>query len=175
MGRWLGSLVNRAVLLVVGFVVLTALMVALAGALLSRTELEQQAATQVETIAQLVAGELDAKLSQRLDALNHVAESFTMSEAAFEMRAKILMRRQTALQHLFDGVYLIDAQGKVIAENPEALEMIGTDVSNRSYFRLSSTQLTPLISEPYRSHYQGRAAVMVAAPVFDHQQRFIGM
>src|SRR5690554_2848830 len=175
MGRWLGSLVNRAVLLVVGFVVLTALMVALAGALLSRLELEQQAVTQVETIAQLIAGELDNKLSQRLDALSHVAESLTMSETAFELRAKILMRRQTALQHLFDGIYLIDAQGKVVAENPETLQMIGTDVSNRSYFRLISQQLTPLISEPYRSHYQGRAAVMLAAPVFDPDKRFIGM
>ena len=175
MGRWLGSLVNRAVLLVVGFVVLTALLVALAGSFLSRSELEQQAANQVETIAQLVAGELDDKLSQRLEALNHVAQGFTMSEAAFETRAKILMRRQTALQHLFDGLYLIDAQGKVIAEHPENLKMIGTDVSSRSYFRLSSEQFTPLISEPYRSHYQGKPAVMVAAPVFDHKQRFIGM
>jgi len=58
-GRWLGSLVNRAVLLVVGVVVLTALLVALAGTLLSRSELEQQAANQVTTIAQLVAGERD--------------------------------------------------------------------------------------------------------------------
>lgn len=175
MSRWLGSLVNRAVLLVVGVVILTALLVALAGSFLSRSELEQQAANQVETIARLVSGELDDKLSQRLEALNHVAQGFTMSEAAFEVRAGILMRRQTALQHLFDGIYLIDAQGKVIAEHPKELKMVGKDISNRSYFRRISGQLTPQISEPYRSHYQGRPAVMVAAPVFDHHQRFIGM
>lgn len=175
MGRWLGSLVNRAVLLVVGVVVLTAVLVALAGSFLSRSELEQQAENQVATIAQLVAVELDGKLSQRLEALAHVAQGFTMSEAAFEGRTKILMRRQIALQHLFDGVYLIDAQGKVIAEHPEDLKMIGADVSNRSYFRQSSEQLTPLISEPYRSYYQGKPSVMMVAPVFDHQQRFIGM
>ncbi|MBQ0833601.1 GGDEF domain-containing protein [Marinobacter sp.] len=175
MGRWLGSLVNRAVLLVVGVVVLTALLVALAGSFLSRSELEQQAENQVATIAQLVAVELDGKLSQRLEALAHVAQGFTMSKAAFEGRANILMRRQVALQHLFDGVYLIDAQGKVIAEHPEDWKVIGADVSNRSYFRQSSVQFTPLISEPYRSYYQGKPAVMVVAPVFDHQQRFIGM
>jgi diguanylate cyclase (GGDEF)-like protein/PAS domain S-box-containing protein len=175
MGRWLDSLVNRAVLLVVGLVVLTALLVALAGSLLSRSELEQQAANQVETIAQLVAGELDDKLSQRLEALSHVAQGFAMSEAAFDARAKILMRRQTALQHLFDGIYLIDAQGKVIAEHPESRNLIGSDVSNRSYFRLASEQFTPLISEPYRSHYQGKPAVMIAAPLFNNKQRFIGV
>ncbi|WP_417512713.1 GGDEF domain-containing protein [Marinobacter sp.] len=173
--RWLGSLVNRAVLLVVGVVVLTALLVALAGSLLSRSELEQQAANQVTTIAQLVAVALDDKLSQRLEALNHVAEGFTMSETVFETRAKILVRRQMALQHLFDGVYLIDARGKVLAEYPEAFNLVGTDVSSRPYFLKASRQLTPIISEPYRSHYQGKPAVMVAAPVFDHNQRFIGM
>lgn len=175
MGRWLDSLVNRAVLLVVGVVVLTALLIALAGSFLSRSELEQQAATQVTTIAQLVAGELDDKLSQRLEAVNHVAQGFTMSEPAFGARARVLMRRQTALQHMFDDLYLIDAQGKILAEHPEALNMTGLDVSSQAYFRHASGQLTPHISEPYRSNHEGRAAVMVAAPVFDHQQRFIGM
>lgn len=173
--RWLGSLVNRAVLLVVGVVVLTALLVALAGTLLSRSELKQQAANQVTTIAQLVAGELDNKLSQRLDALSHVAQGFTMSEAAFQVRAKVLMRRQAALQHLFDGLYLIDAKGKVVAEFAEPLNMIGMDVSGRSYFQQASGQLAPFISEPYRSANEGKPVVMVAAPVFDHQKRFIGM
>ncbi|GGE64742.1 hypothetical protein GCM10011533_16370 [Streptosporangium jomthongense] len=172
---WFDSLVNRAVLLVVGVVILTALLVALAGSLLSRSELEQQATNQVATIAQLVAGELDDKLSQRLNTLSHVAQGFTMTEAAFEARAKILLRRQVALQHLFDGVYLFDSKGKVIAEHPEAFNLLGADASSRSYFREVSTQLTPSISEPYRSHYEGKPAVMVAAPVFDHQQRFIGM
>ncbi len=173
--RWLRGLVNRAVLFVVAAVVLTALVVALVGSLLSKSELEQQAAKQVETIAQIVAGELDDKLAQRLETLSHVAKGLTMSEAAFEVRAKVVMRRQTALQHLFDGVYLIDAQGKVIAEHPEDLELVGLDISNRSYFRRAKEQLTPLISEPYRSYDQGRPALMMAAPVFDHKQRFIGM
>ncbi|MDN6320756.1 MAG: diguanylate cyclase [Marinobacter sp.] len=175
MSRWLGSLVNRAVLLVVGVVVLTALLVALIGSALSRSELEQQAENQVTTIAQLVASDLDEKLSKRLDALNHVAQGFTMSESAFAMRAKVLMRRQAALQHLFDGLYLIDAKGKIIAEYPEALNLTGMDASSRSYFQQASGQLTPLISEPFRSNNEGKPALMVAAPVFDHQQRFIGM
>ena len=71
-----------------GVVVLTALLVTLAGSFLSRSELEQQAANQVTTIAQLVAGELDDKLSQRLEALSHVAQGFTMNEAAFGERAR---------------------------------------------------------------------------------------
>lgn len=175
MARLRNSLVNRAVLLVVGIMVLTALLVALAGSLLSRSELEQQASNQLTTMAQLVAGELDGKLSQRLQALSHVAEGFTMSEEAFSARARVLVRRQTALQHLFDGVYLMDAQGKIIAEHPRALGMLGMDVSDRAYFRQAIRHLAPLISQPYYSHYENKPAVMVAAPVFDHKKRFIGM
>lgn len=174
-GRWLGSLVNRAVLLVVVVIVLTALLVTLAGSLLSRSELEQQSASQVETIARLVADDLDDKLAQRLSTLGDVAQGFTMSEKTFHSRAKLLMRRQVALQHLFDGLYLTDSQGKVIAEYPGSIDMVGVDVSERSYFRNVSTQLSPLISKPYLSHYQDKPAVMAAAPIFDHRQKFIGM
>lgn len=173
--RWFGSLVNRAVALVVGAIILTALLVTVAGSLLSRSELEQQARSQVETIAALVAGELDEKFALRLNALNHVAQNLTMSTQALDSRARILIRRQTALQHLFDAVYLIDANGEVLAEHPESFRQTGLDVSGREYFRRVSSTLTPVISEPYISNYQDKPAVMVAAPVFDHRQRFIGM
>lgn len=173
--RWLDSLVNRAVALVVGAIILSALLVTVAGFLLSRSELEQQARNQVETIATLIAGELDDKLALRLEALNHVAQSLTMSGDVLEARAKILVRRQTALEHLFDAVYLMDENGLVIAEHPEDYRQAGLDVSAREYFRRVNSTLTPVISEPYISNYQEKPAIMVAAPIFDHRQRFIGV
>ncbi len=154
---------------------LSALLVTVAGALLSRDELEQQARNQVRTIAGLVARELDDRLARRLEVLNHVASNFTMSEAVFRARARVLVRQQAALQHLFDGVYLMDATGRVIAEYPEAYGQVGLDVSQRDYFQRASTMLTPVISEPYLSNYRDKPVVMIAAPVFDHRQRFIGM
>lgn len=173
--RWLGSLVNRAVALVVAGIIVSALLVTLAGALFSRSELEQQARNQVETFATLVAGELDQKLALRLETLSHVAESLTMSEDVLADRARVLIRRQHALQHFFDGLYLIDASGEVVAEHPEAYRQVGRNVADRGYFQKASTLLTPIISEPYLSNYQDRPAVMMAAPIFDHRQRFIGI
>lgn len=172
---WFGSLVNRAVALVVGGIILTALLVTLAGSLLSRAELERQARHQVETIATLAAGELDDKLALRLETLTHVAHSLTMAEPVLQVRARVLIRRQTALQHLFDGIYLVDQHGRVIAEHPEAFRQTGLDVSDREYFQRVSSTFSPVISEPYLSNYQNKPAVMVAAPIFDHRQRFIGM
>ena len=173
--QWFGSLVNRAVALVVVAIILSALLVTVAGSLLSRSELEQQARDQVETIATLIAGELDDKLALRLGALNHVAQNLTMSRDVLNARAQILIRRQTALEHLFDAVYLMDEDGLVVAEHPEDYRQSGLDVSNREYFRRVASTLTPVISEPYISHYQEKPAIMVAAPIFDHRQRFIGV
>ena len=172
---WFSSLVNRAVALVVLAIILSALLVTVAGFLLSRSELEQQARDQVETIANLVAGELDDKLALRLKALNHVAQELTMNSDVLSARARILVQRQTALQHLFDSVYLIDANGRVIAGHPDEYRQLGADVSKREYFRRVSSMLTPVISEPYISSYQKKPAVMIAAPIFDHRQRFIGV
>ena len=42
-----------------------------------------------------------------------------------------LHRRQTALGHLFDAVYLMDEKGLVIAEHPEDYHQAGLNVSDR--------------------------------------------
>ncbi|WP_372986884.1 diguanylate cyclase domain-containing protein [Marinobacter sp.] len=173
--RWFGSLVNRAVVLVTIVVLVTALIVAGAGSLLSRAELEQQARNQVATIAELVAVELDDKLGRRLKILTEVADSLTMSETALLGRARVLVQQQVALHHQFDGVYLIDPMGDVLSEYPEAYGQTGLNVSSRDYFKDVSGKLTPVISEPFVSNYKDKPAVMIAAPIFNHKGRFIGM
>jgi len=172
--RWFGSLVNRAVALVTIVVLVTALIVTGAGSLLSRTELEQQARDQVATIAELVSLELDDRLGRRLEILSEVAVSLTMSETALRRRARVIVQQQVALQHEFDGLYLIDTEGQVLAEYPEAYEQTGLNVSHRDYFTRVASQLTPVISEPFVSNVRNHPAVMIAVPVFNHDGRFVG-
>lgn len=74
---------------------------------------------------------------------------------------------EPALQHEFDGLYLIDTAGQVLAEYPKAYEQTGLNVSHREYFTRVASQLTPVISEPYVSNYRNHPAVMIAAPVFN--------
>lgn len=173
--RWFGSLVNRAVFVVVLFTLLSALVVTVVGAVLSQSELEQQAKNQVSTMARHIAGDLDDKLARRLETLSHVASSFAMDERVFRARASVLLRQQTALGHLFDGLYLIDPEGVILAENPEAYALKGQNVGHRDYFQDTSNRLTPVISEPYVSIYQDEPAIMITAPIFDHRQKFIGL
>lgn len=173
--RWLGSLVNRAVAFVILVIFLSALVVTVAGTLVSQSELETQAKNEVVIIANLVAGELDDKLAQRLAVLAEIADGLSMREDILHIRATILLRREIALRHLFDAFYLIGADGRILAEYPEAYAQKGRDVSSREYFRRTSQQLTPVVSRPYRSFYQNEPAIMITAPVFDQNRRFIGM
>ncbi len=173
--RWLDSLVNRAVLLVVVAIFLTAVAVTMANSLASRQELKAQAEAQVASLATLIATELDRKLVERRDALTDVAQALTMETAAFEGRAQLLVERQVALRHLFDAIYLLDARGIVIGEYPRESAQAGFDASGRAYFQQASQQLTLVLSEPYRSRHNATPTIMMATPVFNHQGRQMGV
>ncbi len=173
--RWFGSLVNRAVMFMISGIIMAALVVVIFGSWVSRSELEAQARQQVSTIAELVAGDLDTRLAQRRDTLAHVAENLTMSEQVLKGRGEVFVRRDIALRHLFDAVFLFDVNGDVIATYPEKYSPLGMNVADRPYFIKSSSQLTPIISAPFISKYRDKSAVMMTAPVFDHRQRFVGM
>lgn len=173
--RWFSSLVNRAVLFVMSGIIVAALVVVIVSSWVSRLELESQTQQQVMTINDLVADDLDSRLRTRRNTLAHVAQGLTMDALALETRANVFIRRDIALQHQFDGLFLIDAEGTVISGFPEIYGMTGKNVSDRAYFQDTSNQLTPIISEPFVSDYQDKPVVMMTAPLFDHRQRFIGM
>lgn len=98
--HWLGSLVNRATAMVVVVILVVALTVMLVSGLLSQRELEQQAKAHVESVAAVVAYELDDKLSMRLNIISQVATNLTMTEQVFRDRAELFLSRQTELLHL---------------------------------------------------------------------------
>ncbi|MDI9243638.1 diguanylate cyclase [Marinobacter sp. CHS3-4] len=172
---WFASLVNRAVTFMVVGIVLAVLVVVLVGSAVSRSELEAQARQQVATIADLVADDLDVKLGNRRDTLAHVAQNLTMDEEVLLSRANVFLRRNVALQHQFDGLFLFDAAGNALAAFPEKYHLVDQNVSDKPYFINTSGQLTPFISEPYVTDYQDNPAIMMTAPIFDHRQRFIGV
>lgn len=96
--QWFDSLVNRAVLLVVVVTVLTAVIVTVVSVQVSRQELEAQTRAQVTTIASMVALDVDQKLAERFLVLSNVAESLTMEEITFELRAQLLDVELTMLR-----------------------------------------------------------------------------
>lgn len=175
MRRWFDSLKNRAVGVVVLVVVLITFTATLVGISAGRQELENQARAQLATDAGIIADSIDAKLAERFDAISRVARGLTMNEESLIGRAQLILDRQQALSALFHRVYLIDAQGTMRATFPNIDNIVGSDVSDRTYFRLTSQQLTTLISEPFLTRDEKLPVVAITAPIFDHNQQMIGI
>lgn len=166
---------NRALTLVVVVILMTAVVTTLFNATASRQELDKQARSGLSTIASLTAGDLDDKIAERFKVLTATGEGLSMDELSLLSRAQLLLGRKTALHQLFDGVYLFDQHGTVIAEYPSSYGQVGLSALDRDYFQRTSAQLTALISAPFRNHYNQQPTVMMTTPIFDHKQRFIGV
>ncbi|WP_328186376.1 sensor domain-containing diguanylate cyclase [Marinobacter sp. OP 3.4] len=175
MRAWFDRLANRGVVLFVGAIVLTVVFVSLFNMVISREELERQARNQVETVARMVAYELDRKLMVRFNVLTEAADTMSMDSASFRNFSSLLMERQQPLRHLFRNIFLVDEHGVLLEEYPDLLDLTGINLSDRAYFRDTVAQLAPQISEPFTSHATGHPSVVMTAPVFDHNRRFVGL
>ena len=125
----------------------SAVVIAAIGWLLRPAELDM--AYQVETIAGMVARELDLKLSERLDVLTLVAEGFPSTEIVLENRARVLLRNQDARLQLFDATFILDADGRLLAASPASYYVPGFNASQRPYFTDLVSRMSPIISAPY--------------------------
>lgn len=173
--QWFDPLVHRALTLVILVILVTAVSVTIINMLVSRQELDRQTRSSLSTVASLVSADLDDKIAERFNVLTAAAGGLSMDERTLLGQAQRLLSEKASLQQLFDGIYLFDQHGKVIAESPTAYAQVGLDVSDRDYFQQTSRQLTSLISAPFRNHYNQKPTVMMTAPVFDQKQRFIGV
>jgi len=95
--------------------------------------------------------------------------------ASLANRARVILRQQASLLSLFDALFIMDAEGELLAGNPLDYLVPSFNASERPYFKAVSSQLVPIISEPYVTALEGRPGVMLAAPLFDHRRRFTGM
>lgn len=175
MRAWFDRLANRGVVLFAGAIVLTVVIVSLVNMAISRQELERQTRSQVTTVAEMVAYELDRKLIERFGVLAEAAEAMKMDATSFRQFSGLIMERQRPLSHLFENLFLVDEYGTVLEIYPEASSLVGTDLSARPYFRKTISQLTPQISEPFTSYLRDLPMVVMTAPVFDHKGALVGM
>ncbi|MFC4257445.1 diguanylate cyclase [Marinobacter lacisalsi] len=175
MRAWFDRLANRGVVLFVGAVVLTVVIVSLINMAISRDELERQTRTQVSTVAKMVAYELDRKLIERFGVLSEAADAMKMDATSFRQFSRLIMERQRPISHLFENIFLMDEQGRILESYPEVPGLKGADLSGRPYFQDTVAQLTPQISQPFSSLLRDLPTVVMTAPVFDHNGAMVGV
>jgi nitrate/nitrite-specific signal transduction histidine kinase/PAS domain-containing protein len=87
---------------------------------------------------------------------------------------RYLLQRAKSRFEVFDGgVIVLDNQGTVVAAEPERLDILGQDLSNRSYFMQRSSR--PFFSDIVADGPRGEDVIVVAVPITGDQGQFLGI
>ena len=155
----------------------------LAGGLLAYNRLEARRTTQQQELARLqtLARVSDTNLTLHLQSMDNVLRG--VRDQIARSPADSAAERQhllTELQFLVTtnpgvrAVSVFDAQGKVSASSRP--ELIGKDLSGRSYFQQVRTRRNPrqlVVSEPFQTQLQG-FSILLLRPVLDADGGFKG-
>lgn len=116
-----------------------------------------------------MAVELDLKLAETHKPLIALASKVPTSLLADPQEAYAFLLERTEATGFFDnGMFLFDAQGRMIAELPAGVTRSGMDFSYREYLKATFASRRPYVSDPYvssQSHHH--PAIMLTAPVLD--------
>lgn len=142
-----------------------------------RQEIKRTISDQQFTMINLVARNIDQKLTSSLSVIIGVSRLATQEIMRDPEAAQRFLDSRPGTLALFDnGLFLFDLKGRIVAESPFLPNRRGRDISFREYFRQTVATGKPHISAPYVStHTPGAPAVMFTAPVLDKQGRMIGI
>lgn len=127
-----------------------------------------------ERLVSLSALQLAAGLTEytnRLEALARRAEIYEESVAS----QRAALRQAAKRLSIFDaGVVILNSTGLVVASEPERLEILGDNWSDRGYFRAMLRSPGPVFSDIVADAPEGAKAVVVAVPILGYSGQFVG-
>lgn len=128
-------------------------------------------------LVSLLADDIDRSLLSQQQTLAAIAERVTMEIVQNPVAAlSFLEGREEHLTTFDNGIFLFDAQGKMIAELPLKLERNGKDFSYRDYLKQTFSSKKSFISDPYISSQSLHPpAVMFTAPVLAGDGSLLGV
>lgn len=126
------------------------------------------------TLARNVAADIDEKLELRTQALTTAAASLSLEEMADRDKLRARFEAAAVLRGLFDGLFLVDAQGRVIAGATPSPVRPGLSVADRAYFQTLMRTGTAVVSEPVASRNTGEPTVVIGAPIRGAGQNVVG-
>jgi PAS domain S-box-containing protein len=124
----------------------------------------------------MIADQLDSTnlMSQRQ--LAAVAQAVTPQDVATPQSADRFLRMQPDELESFDsGIFLLSADGKLLASYSSQPAQVGKDLSYRDYFRQTVQSRRPTISAPFESSQRKKRVIIFTAPVFDGSGKLIAV
>lgn len=131
--------------------------------------IKKSISSQQDQILTILADEIDRRLESSHKTLRAVARKLTTEHLSDPGAALLFLQERSEFTNLFDnGMFLFDAQGRIIAELPLGVSRAGKDFSFREYLKVTVATKAPYISEPYISSLDHlHPVIMLTAPILD--------
>jgi diguanylate cyclase (GGDEF)-like protein/PAS domain S-box-containing protein len=113
-----------------------------------------------------VADEIDGKLTTLQQALIVAGRALSPSVATDQKKLETFLENQPALQELFNGLSVLNRDGRVLVDLPE-IGIRGRSAGEREYFRRTVKNRIPVISEPFVGTVIRQPVVVLTAPILD--------
>ncbi|QRM18535.1 HAMP domain-containing protein [Dechloromonas sp. TW-R-39-2] len=140
-----------------------------------RSELSARIESEQFTLLTELAGHLDDKMEERLNALSHATGSIPQNRLADIKALEEHLKGETALLTLFDDLYIFDAQGILLADWPFKTGRRGLDMAARDYIQGVRKTLKPVISQPILGKATNQPIVVLAAPVLNPKGELVAI
>ena len=163
------SITFRMTLTVCAFLILFQVLLAAVIFFYFKREFKQTISNQQFTLLTSLAQNIDQKLLSSQKVIVDVSRTLTPEIISDSEAAQKYLDSRPGTHSLFDnGLFLISADGRIIAESPYLPNRRGRDISFRDFYKKTISSGLPAISEPYLStHTPGAPAIMFTAPVLD--------
>jgi PAS domain S-box-containing protein len=136
---------------------------------------KQSLANQQKTLAHALADNIDDKLMVLQKALDVTSHDLPVAGIADPDKIQRYLDERVTLHSLFNTrIFLLSADGAIIAESPFTPNRRGVNLAYREYFLKTVATGKSVISSPYISslpHHQ--PVVMLTAPIFDQQGKLV--
>jgi diguanylate cyclase (GGDEF)-like protein/PAS domain S-box-containing protein len=137
-------------------------------------DLAERTGRQMHSAVTRAAADVDARLAQRLDALQAAAEEWhALPEPRPQPRA--MLARWAVLASMFDVVIVTDAQGRVVADVPARPERANLGVADSEYFKRALDSRGAVVGAPYMGRVIKRPLLPFSVALRDADGRFQGV
>lgn len=125
-------------------------------------------------ITRLAAGQLAVQINPYVQELDTVARIAAINRGDSAAQQAALRDVSSRLVVFDGGVVILDSRGRVSAAEPERLDLIGDDWSNRAYFREMVAYPGPVYSNIVADGPDGADVIAVGVPIIGDQGEFRG-
>jgi signal transduction histidine kinase/DNA-binding response OmpR family regulator len=169
------SLKSKAVL---GMVALTVVILVIVSAVqmhFMRQDMTRMLSDQQFAAVSRVAQDLDDRFETTRDVLVRLAKGFPVPQLQSREATRSYFTARPALLASFDDLLVLNPNGDLITDFPEATGQFTRSTDDRADFEKVRVTLQPVISEPSMNATLGAPALQILVPILDEERHIVGV